>query len=165
MAARRLIMVMLLLLFVSSLAAALAPDRPDDEESSTESTTIADEAPRGKSIERTIRVDAKLPKEIEIEVGTQLALTVTADEPDQVEIQGLGELEDVDADGPARFNLLPLRAGSHPIRLVETNERIGSIEVREPKPDASEEDPSAEPPPPEPSERPANAQEAGLIPD
>jgi hypothetical protein len=150
MAARRLIMVMLLLLFVSSLAAALAPSRDGEDETTTEVATTG-ATPRGELVEHRISADAKRPDRIKINLGDQLALTVTSKEPAQIEIPRLGEFEDADRYAPARFDLLPLSAGTYPVRLVETNREIGSIEVRKAKARSGDDRPDDEPPSAEPN--------------
>lgn len=129
MAARRLIVVLLALLVVSSIAAALAPVRPSEDDPETSATTTTEPPPPGELVRRAIEVDAKRPPTVALELGDQLALTVTAERSVEVEIPGLGELDDADPDAPARFDLLPREPGTYEVRLLDSRRTLGSIEV------------------------------------
>ena len=132
MAARRLILAMLFLLVLSSIIVALIPiEQPErTEESSTTSTTTTSTATdEGKLIDREVAADAAKPAKIRMTVGDQLSLTVTSPVPNQVEIDGLGEYENVDPNFPARFDVLPFDAGRFPVRLVDPPGRVATIVV------------------------------------
>jgi hypothetical protein len=130
MAARRLILAMLVLLVLSSIAAALVPvgNGGSTSDSSTSTTTSTAPAPTGQLVKRTIAVDPKTAR-IRIEVGDQLELTVRSKRADQVEIPAFGELENVDPDFPAHFDILALEPGRFEVRLDEANRPIATIEV------------------------------------
>lgn len=64
-----------------------------------------------------------------IDLGDQLALRVTSDVTGQVEIPALGELDDVEPDAPARFDLLPFKAGRYAVNIVESGHAVGFIVV------------------------------------
>jgi len=134
MVARRLLMLMLVLLAVSTIAAALVPPeaRRDGTGSTTSTTTRVpvSDATGGKLVRRTIVVGPRGSTPIEIRLGDQLALTVRARSADQVEIPAFGLLEDVDRDLPARFDLLPERAGMFDVDLVDAGRTVAEIEVR-----------------------------------
>jgi hypothetical protein len=133
MAARRLILVMLVLLVASSILAALVPverDSSEDESSSTTEATAERPPPSGELIRKAIATDDPTPQRIELALGDQLELTVSSPKlADQVEIPAFGDLEDVDPDFPARFDLLALEPGAFPVRLVEAGRVIARIEV------------------------------------
>ena len=134
MAARRLLVVMIVLLVLSTLAAALVPiDRQRDRSASTTTTTTttttAATRPSGQLIERTINAARRKLTAVRVAVGDQLALTVTSPRPDQVEIPGFGELEDVDPNFAAQFDLLAVEPGHYQVRLFEAERRIGTIVV------------------------------------
>jgi hypothetical protein len=137
MAARRLVLVMLVLLLVSTLLAALVPagDPPGDE-TTTQPTTAAPEPP-GERVARTIDAGADRPARIPIALGDQLSLTVRSQRTDQVEIPGLGELEDVDPEAPARFDVLPAQPGSYAVRIPGSDRPIARIEVEPRRDDLS----------------------------
>jgi hypothetical protein len=131
MAARRLIIVMLVLLGVSTLAAALAPVDPGPESTSTSTRT----APRdrtertgGQLVRETIDAQAKHPTSIRIPVGDQLSLRVESRHFAQVEIRGLGLLEDVAPLDPARFDILADEPGRHVVRLLGDKREVGVLE-------------------------------------
>jgi hypothetical protein len=128
-AARRLIVILLALLVVSSIAAALAPVRPSEDDQETTETTTPQPPPPGKLVRRTIDVGARKPATIALELGDELTLTVTSDRTAEIEIPGLGELDDADPDAPARFDLLPREPGGYEVRLLDSGRRLGTIEV------------------------------------
>jgi hypothetical protein len=131
-AARRLLILMLVLLGVSTIAAALVPvDRDAGEEETTNTTTTTRQRPTGELEEKSIDANAKEPKAIRVHVGDQLQLRVKSPKrADQVEIPALDELEDVDPDADAHFDLLLFEPGRYPVRLVEPPRKIGAILVR-----------------------------------
>jgi len=135
MAARRLLIVMLVLLGISILGGALLPSqRARDRNTTTQSTqetTIKDTLPRGDLLMRTIEVSAKKQFVIPVNVGDQLLLAVRSRQPDEVEIPSLGLIEAVDRFTPARFDILATEPGSHPIRLVAAELRVGRVLVRD----------------------------------
>jgi hypothetical protein len=127
-AARRLILAMLVLLVLSSIAAALIPvDRNrDDSTTTTAATTTAVE---GELIARRVSAAARKPPTIHMRVGDELRLTVTSPVPNMVEIQEFGELENVDPDLPAQFDVLAFDAGKFSVRLVDPPGLIAQIDV------------------------------------
>ena len=123
---------MLVLLGMSTLAAALAPPPPKpDETTSTTSTTqpSPQEPTGGELVEATIKAQAKKPEKLHIPRGDQLALTVESKRAGQVQIQGLGLIEDVAPLSPARFDLLADHRGSHEVRLLQPKRKLGVIEL------------------------------------
>jgi hypothetical protein len=126
---------MLVLLVLSSIAAALIPverDRTDSSttSSSTTSTTTTDSG-EARLIKRTVSTSARKRPTIEMRVGDQLELTVKSPVANAVEIEAFGEFEDVDPAFPAKFNLFPLAAGSHAVRLVDPPGLVATIRVRD----------------------------------
>jgi hypothetical protein len=124
---------MLVLLGISTVAAALVPiDRQaaDDETTTTSTDNEAREQARGDLVPASIDAGARKPATVVMRLGDQLELRVTSTRADQVEIPRLGELEDVDADAPTRFDLLPFETGTYAVRLVDAARKIGEIEVR-----------------------------------
>jgi hypothetical protein len=130
-AARRLLILMLVLLGVSTIAAALVPvDRDAGDEETTNTTTTTRQRATGELEEKSIDANAKQPKTIRVHVGDQLQLRVKSPRADEVEIPALDELEDVDPDADAHFDLLLFEQGRNPVRLVEAERKIGTIVVR-----------------------------------
>jgi hypothetical protein len=131
MAARRLVIVLVVMLVISTGAALLAPTREDETTTRPETAPREPQRPVATPSGRFVRstIDAGHPRTVRIRAGDQLALVVRSKRPQQVEIPGLGELEDVDPLSPARFDLLP-PAGRYGVRLLAPNKRIGEIVVR-----------------------------------
>ena len=130
MAARRLILAMIVLLVASSVAAALVPVEQGADQSSTETSPPGLPPSGGRLVTKTLRAGAEHPQTIALELGDQLSLTVTSKVPDQVAVPELGELDDVERDAPAHFDLLPFEPGRYPVRLVDAKKAVGWIVVR-----------------------------------
>jgi len=132
-AARRLLIIMLVLLAMSTLAAALAPPQRDDETtSSTTTTSAADNVTTGGELV-TAKLDsrAEKPKTIRIPLGDQLALTVTSKRAGQVQIAGLGLVDDVAPLSPARFDVFADHAGRYELRFTEPKRKLGLLVFRD----------------------------------
>jgi len=130
-AARRLLILMLVLLGTSTLAAALVPE-PPERQATTSSTTPPRTSPvpaGGELIRASLDAGAKPLETVRMTLGDQLALRVTSSEPAQIEIRGLGLLEDVLPLSPARFDILATRPGRYEVRRLEPDRRLGVIEV------------------------------------
>lgn len=138
MAARRLVAVLLVLLFLSSLAAALAPVDPPPSDTSTSSTTAdpatteAADLAGGTLIRQSIDASNRRPPTIQAEVGDQLQLRITSREPGTIEVVEIGATEDVGPDSPAFFDVLLTEDGEFPVRFLDTERRVGTIEVAGP---------------------------------
>jgi hypothetical protein len=132
MAARRLILAMLFLLVLSSIIVALIPiEQPEQNEdsSTTSTTTTSTVSDEGKLIVRGVSTDAPKPAKIRMHVGDELRLTVTSPVANQVEIEALGEYENVDPNFPARFDVFPFDAGRFPVRLLDPPGQVATIVV------------------------------------
>jgi hypothetical protein len=125
---------MLVLLVISSIAAALVPIQQPVDPTTTPTAATPDPEPGGELRRRTIDAQAKRPQTVRVELGDQLALRVVSEGAGQVEIAALGELADVDAGAPARFDLLPSERGRYRVRMLEPSRTIGWIEVGRPRP-------------------------------
>jgi hypothetical protein len=124
-----LILAMLVLLVLSSIAAALIPvDRGKLSDSSTSTTTPA-AAPQGKLITKRISTTARKPPTIRMHLGDEVRLTVTSPVPNMVEIPAFGQLENVDPDLPAQFDLLTFDTGSFAVRLVDPPGLVARLDV------------------------------------
>ena len=135
MAARRLLILMLVLLGVSTVAAALVPVDPDAlrDDSTTTSTRTATRAVTGKLKRASIDAGKGNAQTVRVRAGDQLQLRVESPRADEVEIPALDQLEDVDPDAPAHFDLLLFHDGRFPVRLVDADRQIGAIEVAKPR--------------------------------
>jgi hypothetical protein len=124
---------MVILLVTSTVAAALVPP-PPERDPTTSSTTSPRTSPLptdGELLRATLVTDATRPKTIELPLGDQLALTVRSRRTGQVEIRGLGLVEDVLPLSPARFDILATRAERFEVRLLEPSRHLGTIVVND----------------------------------
>jgi hypothetical protein len=136
-AARRLVILMIVLLAASTLAAALVPppDRDEEGPTSSEQTRPGPKpqpippGPSGRPIAARLRIANAKPRTIRASVGDQIALTVTSRFADQVELAAFGLLETAAPYAPAHFDFIADRAGTFPVRTVESQRLVGRIEV------------------------------------
>ena len=121
---------MLVLLVLSSIAAALIPvDRGKLSDSTTSTSTTTPVPAQGALITKRVSAAAKKPPTIRMHVNDELRLTVTSPVPNMVEIPEFGELENVDPDLPAQFDLLTFEPGRFAVRLVDPPGLVADIEV------------------------------------
>jgi hypothetical protein len=66
---------------------------------------------------------------VDAEIGDRVEITVAGGGADSVALGDLA-VETVDADSPARFELLADTPGRYPIVLVDENRTLGTLEVR-----------------------------------
>lgn len=140
MAARRLVVAMLVMLALSTLAAALVPraaPKPGKQNTvpargaTPRRPALPPPAPAAGRLRRsTLAADARRPTTVTVARGDQLLLRVAAATADQVEIEGLGQVQPVQPGTPALFDLLADRPGLFAVRLVDSGRRVGSIRVR-----------------------------------
>jgi hypothetical protein len=91
-------------------------------------TTLSD--PDAFDVSETLSAAAgSKPQTVEAEIGDKVEIIVEGSVIDSV---ALGELsmEDVEADVPARFELLADTPGTYPLVLVNEERRIGTLEIR-----------------------------------
>ena len=92
-----------------------SPSPAAPEEQGTRSVTLAADEPR-----RRVMVD----------LGRPLHLEVTAPEPGSVQVGVDGPIAPVQPESPARFDLLPDRAGTIEVVLLDPRRVIGRITTR-----------------------------------
>ena len=68
-------------------------------------------------------------KTIEAEVGDRVQIIVSGTGPDTVAVGALDQMT-VEADSPARFELLADTPGRYPLVLLNDGRRIGTLEIR-----------------------------------
>jgi heme/copper-type cytochrome/quinol oxidase subunit 2 len=137
MLARRLMIAMLVMLGLASLSAALVPApeerdaKPTSEPQARKGDRAGEKAPGGGRLIRAhLDAQSEQTKTIRLRPGDQLALRVDSDEVIQVAIPEFGQLADVQPGGPARFDVLPTRPGTFPVRMVDPARTIGRIAAR-----------------------------------
>ena len=137
MLGRRLLVVFAVLLGLTALATALAPrptvrDSPPAQRDATPTATPAPERSETASrrVERTISADpGRKRAHVRVRVGDVLALTVSGNVLDGVEIAALGKLEPIEPGSPARFEMLLEEEAELRVGLVDAERVIGLVEV------------------------------------
>jgi hypothetical protein len=137
MLGRRFLLLVAVLMGLTALAASVAPrdpavrDRESERRGATPTPTPAatepDEATAVRTVEHTISADAA-PERVVVTAGDLVALEVTSSRAGSVSL--MGEINAVDPLSSARFHLLADRPGKHPVTLLETERRIGTLEIR-----------------------------------
>jgi hypothetical protein len=126
--ARRMLVIALILMGLSVLAVSVEPPR----EPVQEGATTPRRGPTAQPLEersRTISADEHGQRVI-AELGRPLHLEVTASRPGSVQVGEDGPIAAVQPESPARFDLLPDRAGAQEIVLLDPPRAIGRLVVR-----------------------------------
>ena len=132
MLGRRFLLVVAVLMGLTALAASVAPREPALRGSQAERRQPAPTAaPTGSPTLQTIRRELSADEEAQrvvVHTGDLLELEVAGSELDAVEL--LGEIDAVAPGTNARFHILASEPGQHPIELVESGRRIGTLVIR-----------------------------------
>ena len=136
MAPRRLLAFVLGFLLLSSLATLLIGSPSQKQRDTTPPKTdarrpVAAPPVNGKLLNETVKAGSAKRPVIKATVGDQLALRVTGQRSETVELAGLGEVADVNPGTPATFNVLLSQTGSYEIRMLGSKQPIGTIRVTE----------------------------------
>jgi hypothetical protein len=126
MLARRLLLLAAVLMLLTALASGLAPREPVRERPPAERSSL----PVGTTVVEEISAGPGADSRVVVQRGDVLRLEVRGDTLDTVLIERLDRMEAIEPLTPARFELLAeAPAGVYPIRLVDADRRIGSIEI------------------------------------
>jgi hypothetical protein len=126
MLARRLLLLAAVLMLLTALAAGLAPQPPQDEGPTVEPSTLR----AGNVVAEEIPAEPGADSRVVVSRGDVLQLEVSGNTLDSVLIERLDRMEAIEPTTPARFEILAdAPAGVYPIRLVDADRRIGSIEI------------------------------------
>jgi hypothetical protein len=91
-------------------------------------STLSD--PDAFDVSETLSADSDgEPQTVEAEIGDKVEIVVEGSVIDSVALGDLS-MEDVEADVPARFELLADTPGTYPLVLVNEDRRIGTLEIR-----------------------------------
>jgi hypothetical protein len=124
--ARRLLLFAAVLMLLSALAAGLAPREQVTQAPPSERSSL----PAGKTVSEEISAEPGADSRVQVQRGDVLHLEVSGDTLDSVLIERLDRIEAIEPLTPARFEFLAdASAGVYPIRLIEADRRIGSIEI------------------------------------
>ncbi len=132
----------IILLFIGvSIAVSLFVPRGQIDSTSTDTTRTSTNGQSAvtqdgeiKTVEIEIDVDivdAEEPGIFRLKQGDRVQLTVTGDEPHQVEVSGYDLIEPVSSRVSARFDFIANVSGRHDIGLLESSKVIGVLSVRE----------------------------------
>ena len=133
MLGRRFLLLVAVLMGLTALAASVAPREPlvRDRRAATPSptpTTDPTTASNVRTIAKTIETQED-PAKVTVRKGDLVRLEVRGDELDSVRL--LDEIEPIDVNSPAIFDLYADRPGSYPIELLEGQRQVGTLVVRE----------------------------------
>jgi hypothetical protein len=135
MLGRRFLLLVAVLMGLTALAASVAPREPLIRErraatpTPTPTATTEAAAPGAiRTVEKTISASSERPTRVVVEQGALVQLTVSGSVLDSVSL--LDEIEPIDPQSPALFELLADTPGSYPIALVDAGRRIGTLVVR-----------------------------------
>ena len=136
MLGRRFLIIVAVLMGLTALAASLAPRDPalrsDATPTPSPSATpqAAAEVPAGTgTVERLIDADDPAPQHVVISVGEILELQVASSDVDSVQVAD--EIEPVDPESNARFNLYADEAETIDVELLDADRVVGTVEIRE----------------------------------
>jgi hypothetical protein len=135
MLGRRFLLLVAVLMGLTALAASVAPRdqlvREGDRRAGTPTPSATPEPagdPERAPVARTISTSAE-PARVTVRKGQILELTVTG--PDVDSVQVLDEIEALEEDSPALFDVMAEKAGEYPITLLDGDRQIGTLVVRE----------------------------------
>jgi hypothetical protein len=134
MLGRRFLLLVAVLMGLTALAASVAPREPlirERERRAATPTPTPTPEPRPvaamRTVQRTILTTDPRAR-VSVRQGQLVQLTVRGPEIDSIRLQD--EIEPLDPDSPAIFELLADTAGSYPIELVDAGRRVGTLVVR-----------------------------------
>jgi len=126
MLVRRLLLLAAALMLLAALAAGLAPREQATEAPSTERSAL----PAGGTVAEEIPAKPGANSRVVVRRGDLLQLEIRGDLLDSVLIERLDRIEAIEPSTPARFEILAdAPAGVYPIRLVDDDRRIGTIQI------------------------------------
>ena len=131
MLGRRFLLLVAVLMGLTALAASVAPREPlmRDRRAATPSPTPTSEpATASRTVAETIETEED-PAKVTVRKGDLVRLEVRGNELDSVRL--FDEIEPIDVNSPAIFELYADRPGSYPIELVEGQRQVGTLVVRE----------------------------------
>jgi hypothetical protein len=131
MIVRRLLIALAVLIALTAVAAGVAPQQRVATDEGPEQVSPGTEL-SGQPVERTLSTRARgADRRVAIEAGAELRLLVQGEEVDSVQLGDL-EVQPLDPESPATFDLVLDDPGSYPIRLLEADRTIGTLVVGEP---------------------------------
>jgi hypothetical protein len=141
MLGRRFLLLVAVLMGLTALAASVAPRDPTVREDRSErrapapspspsaqpEATEGDAPPGTRTVTHTVSADAA-PRRVTATEGDLVELEVTSSRLANIRL--IDEIEPAEPRSSARFHLLAERPGKHPITVLESGRRIGTLEIR-----------------------------------
>jgi hypothetical protein len=134
MLGRRFLLLVAVLMGLTALAASVAPREPLIREgprrtpTPTATPTVeATAATPVRNVSRTLMITAD-PGRITVKQGTLLELTVKGDELGSVSL--MDQVEPIERESPAIFNVLADTPGAFPIVMVDEDRDVGTLVVK-----------------------------------
>ena len=132
---RRMLILVAVLMGLTALAASVAPPpetarrQPGASPTPAPTTPPPPSTPEEDVVERIDAGATGPPQAIAAKEGEIVVLEVAGDVVDAVVIDGLDEMEAIDPESPARFEIYVDEPGSYPIRLLEADREVGVLDV------------------------------------
>lgn len=134
MLGRRFLLLVVVLMGLTALAATIAPREPlirdGAHRTATPTPTPAVEATAATpvhDVSRTLMITAN-PGRITVKQGTLLELTVKGDKLGNLSL--MDQVEPIERDSPAVFNVLADTPDAYPIVMVDENRVVGTLVVK-----------------------------------
>jgi hypothetical protein len=134
MLGRRFLLLVAVLMGLTALAATIAPREPlirEGGRTPTPTPTPTQESATAETpvhnVSRTLMVTAE-PGRITVKQGALLELTVKADELGTVSL--MDQVEPIEEQSPAIFNVLADTPGQYPITMVDADRKVGTLVVK-----------------------------------
>src|SRR5688500_15641429 len=133
MLGRRFLLIVAVLMGMTALAASIAPRDPALRErggaTPTATPSPGEPAPADGVLEPRVELIAAdaAPRRVVAERGELLELVVASTEIGSVSLEGLDRIDAVDPDSEARFQILAEAPGQYPIRLLDSERRVGTL--------------------------------------
>ena len=128
MLGRRFLILVAVLMGLMALAASLAPRQPVVRDDRADSTPTPAATATVVTVEKELST-AGGPDRITVHEGDVVELIVSG--PERGAVTVLDRIDAIHPEAPARFSLLAGEPGEHPIELLESGRRIGTLVIRE----------------------------------
>ncbi len=132
MPARRTLVALTVLLAALAVGAALEAGGRDEQAATRPPPSPTGGGPPSRTIVASIPAAAPAPRTVRARVGDVVKLAIVSRTAGTVTLDGYDRIEPVAPQSPARFSFIAQRAGSFPIRLLQSTEReVGAAGRRE----------------------------------
>ncbi len=127
MVVRRLLIALAVLIALTAVAAGVDTRKVAEDPPPSAVPSAVAEAPT--EVTKRIDADAAKPTRIRAKTGDTMVLEVSSREVDSIEIVDLNQIQPVDPDAPAHFELYLDTPGDFPIVMLQAERRIATLTV------------------------------------